>query len=96
MSQAEYDKMIKTGQVQMSGDNKVHIANPANIDAFSKQAKPLKVQYTLNLMYLSIQFLLAAQTNGPDSLSDRLYNKNGLPRITEMPKTINIEIKGSK
>ena len=38
MSQEEYDKMISTGKVQMSGDNKVHVANPADINAFEKQA----------------------------------------------------------
>lgn len=38
MSEEEYNKMLSTKQVQMSGDNKVHVANPADIDAFSKQA----------------------------------------------------------
>ena len=38
MSQGEYDKMLSTGKIQMSGDNKVHVANPADINAFGKEA----------------------------------------------------------
>lgn len=30
------------------------------------------------------------------SLLDRSYEKRGLPRITDMPKAVNIEIKGEK
>ena len=36
MSQEEYDMMISSGKVQMSGDNKVHVANPADINAFGR------------------------------------------------------------
>lgn len=38
MPQEECDKMISTGKVQMSGDIKVHVTNPADINAFGKQA----------------------------------------------------------
>lgn len=38
MSQNEYDKMLASGKVQISGGNKVHVANPADINAFGKQA----------------------------------------------------------
>lgn len=38
MSQAEYNKMAETGRVQMSGDNKAHVINPADIETFGKQA----------------------------------------------------------
>lgn len=34
--------------------------------------------------------------NGAGYLLDRLYDKKGLPRITEMPKATNITIVGSK
>lgn len=34
--------------------------------------------------------------NGPGSLLDRLYDKKGLPKITEMPDALNLEIKGEK
>ncbi len=99
MSQEEYNQMVQTGQVQMSGDNKVHVANPANIDAFGKQA-PIGSIY--------VEFDVPSNTlsaggadgwgiiNGPGSLMDRLYMKKGLPRITEMPMATNIEIKGNK
>lgn len=41
MSEGEYDSMIKTQKVQMSPDgNTAYVANPANINAFGKQAKP--------------------------------------------------------
>ncbi|OOM43832.1 hypothetical protein CBEIJ_38290 [Clostridium beijerinckii] len=99
MSQEEYEKMVKTGQVQMSGDNKVHVANPADIDAFSKQAPKGSIY---------VEFDVPSNTisqggtdgwgiiNGPGSLLDRLNARKGLPPITEMPKPINIEIKGGK
>nr|WP_077611767.1 hypothetical protein [Clostridium sp. Marseille-P2415] len=99
MSQAEYDKMVETGRIQMSGDNKVHVANPADIEAFGKQAPKGS---------LYVEFDVSSNTispggtdgwgiiNGPGSLLDRLNAKKGLPRITEMPQVTNIEIKGSK
>lgn len=99
MSQAEYDKMVKTGKVQMSGDNKVHVANPANIDSFGKQAPPDSIYVEFDVPSNTIS---AGGTdgggiiNGPGSLLDRLNAKKGLPRIEDMPKATNIEIKGSK
>lgn len=99
MSQAEYDKMVKTGKVQMSGDNKVHVANPANIDSCGKQAPPDSIYVEFDVPSNTIS---AGGTdgwgiiNGPGSLLDRLNAKKGLPRIEDMPKATNIEIKGSK
>ena len=99
MSQAEYDKMIETGKVQMSGDNKVHVANPADINAFGKQAPKGSIYVEFDVPSNTIS---AGGTdgwgiiNGPGSLIDRLNAKKGLPRITEMPDATNIEIKGSK
>ena len=99
MSQDEYDKMVKTGKVQMSGDNKVHVANPADINAFEKQAPKGSIY---------VEFDVPSNTiskggtdgwgiiNGPGSLLDRLNAKKGLPRITEMPDATNISIKGIK
>ena len=99
MSQEEYDKMISTGKVQMSGDNKVHVANPADINAFGKQAPKGS---------LYVEFDVPSNTiskggtegwgiiNGPGSLLDRLNVKKGLPRITEMPNATNITIGGRK
>lgn len=99
MSQAEYDKMVETGKVQMSGDNKVHVANPADIEAFRKQAPIGSIYVEFDVPNNTIS---AGGTdgwgiiNGPGSLKDRLNAKKGLPRITEMPSVTNIEIKGSK
>ena len=99
MSQEEYDKMVASGKVQMSGDNKVHVANPADINAFGKQAPKGS---------LYVEFDVPSNTiskggtdgwgiiNGPGSLLDRLNAKKGLPRITEMPNATNITIEGSK
>jgi len=99
MREAEYRKMVETNQVQMSGDNKVHVANPADINAYSRQA-PMGSIY--------VEFDVPSNTisqggadgwgiiNGPGSLQDRLYALKGLPRITEMPMATNIEIVGSK
>lgn len=99
MSQDEYDKMVASGKVQMSGDNKVHVANPADINAFGKQAPKGSIY---------VEFDVPSNTiskggtdgwgiiNGPGSLLDRLNTKKGLPRITEMPNATNISIEGSK
>ncbi|MGN0402918.1 MAG: RHS repeat-associated core domain-containing protein, partial [Acetatifactor sp.] len=99
MSQDEYDKMVASGKVQMSGDNKVHVANPADINAFGKQAPKGSIY---------VEFDVPSNTiskggkdgwgiiNGPGSLLDRLNAKKGLPRITEMPNATNISIEGSK
>ena len=99
MSQDEYDKMVASGKVQMSGDNKVHVANPADINAFGKHAPKGSVY---------VEFDVPSNTiskggtdgwgiiNGPGSLLDRLNAKKGLPRITEMPNVTNISIEGSK
>ena len=99
MSQGEYDKMISTGKVQMSGDNKIHVANPADINAFGKEA-PTESLY--------VEFDVPTNTisqggkdgwgiiNGPGFLLDRLYKIKGLPRITEIPNATNISIEGSK
>ncbi len=99
MSQAEYDKMVETGHVQMSGDNKVHVANPADIEAFGKQAPKgsIYVEFDVSSNTMSLGGTDGwGIINGPGSLLDRLNAKKGLPRITEMPQVSNIEIKGSK
>ena len=79
--------------------NKIHVANPAEINAFSKQAPK---------GFVYVEFDVPNDTifpggrdgwgiiAGPGSLYDRLAIKKGLPAITEMPQAINIEIKGRK
>lgn len=99
MSQDEYDKMVETGRVQISADNKVHVANPADIDAFMKQAPKDSIYVEFDVPINTLSPGGAAGwgiINGPGSLLDRLYAKKGLPRIKEMPKATNIEIRGRK
>ena len=97
--QEEYNKMILSGKVQMSGDNKVHVANPADINAFGKQAPKgsLYVEFDVLSNTISKGGKEGWEIiNGPNSLLDRLNAKKGLPRITEMPEDTNITIEGSK
>ena len=99
MSQQEYDKMVASGKVQMSGDNKVHVANPANINTFEKQAPKgsLYVEFDVPSNTISKGGTeVWGIINGPDSLLDRFYAKKGLPRIAEMSNATNITIQGSK
>ncbi len=99
MSQTEYDQMVKSGKVQMSKDNKTHVANPADINAFGKQAPKgsLYVEFDVSTDTMSAGGTKGwSIINGPGSLIDRLRKKKGLPPITEMPDVKNIEIKGSK
>ena len=97
MSEQEFEMMNSTGKVQMSGDNKVHVANPADIDAFGKQAPKgsVYVEFDVPSITLSKGGKVGwGIINGPGSLIDRLNAKKGLPRITEMPDAINISIEG--
>ena len=94
-----YDMMISSGKVQMSGDNKVHVANPADINAFGRQAPKGSIY---------VEFDVPSNTisrgrkdgwgiiNGPCSLLNKVNAKKGLPRITEMPDATNISIEGRK
>ena len=109
MSQAEYDKMvktkvvqesysgIKTKVVQESYSGTTHVANPASIDAFGKQAKPGQVYVEFDVPTTSLK-----QTNkgwakilGPNTLEGRLAAKKGNP-IPDMPTATNIKIVGVK
>ena len=99
MSEGEYEKMEKTKRVQMSDGNKVHVANPADINAFGKQAPKGSIYVEFNVPSNTIfpggkpEWGIIA---GPNSLNDKLNRKKGLPPITEMPRAENIEIKGRK
>ena len=97
MSQAEYDKMVKTKVVQESYSGTTHVANPASIDAFGKQAKPGQVYVEFDVPTTSLK-----QTNkgwakilGPNTLEGRLAAKKGNP-IPDMPTATNIKIVGVK
>ncbi len=99
MSREEYNKMIKTGKVQMSCDNKVHVAFPACMGAFEKQAPrgSIYVEFDVSSSNISKGGKNGwGIINGPGSLLDRLNEKRGLPRIKEMPDAVNIAIIGGK
>lgn len=99
MSEDEYNKMVETKQVQMSGDNKVHVANPASIEAFGKQAPKGSVYVEFDVPSNTVFQGGKAEWGiiaGPGSIQDRLNKQKGLPAINEMPKATNIEIKGRK
>ncbi len=99
MSKEEYNSMVSTGKVQLSGDNKIHVANPANINVFKNQAPNGSIYVEFDVPSHSISQGGTdgwGIVNGPGSLLDRLYEKKGLPRITEVPDATNISIEGRK
>jgi len=78
MSRAEYNKMLESGRVQMSGDNKVHVANPADINSFKAQAPKgsLYVEFNVPTHTVSVGGKKGwGIINGPGSLIDRLNAK---------------------
>ena len=100
MSQSEYEKMVATGRVQVSPNgNTTYVASPADINAYSKQAKKGSIYVEFDVDASSVQPAGRegwAQIPGPDSLYDRLNQKKGLPPINDMPKASNIVVKGKK
>jgi len=97
MSQAEYDTMIKTGKVPESFTGTTHVASPADINAFGKQAKPGSIYVEFDVPSSSLKATNQGWSKivGPNSLEGRLAVKKGNP-VPEMPSATNIEIKGSK
>ena len=100
MSPEEYQKMLETGRVQMSPDgNRAYVANPADINAFGRQASPGSVYVEFDVISSSIR---PGGTDGwgiipgPGSIFDKAGQNKGLPAIVEMPKATNISIEGSK
>ena len=99
MSPDEYNKMLKTGRVQMSSNgNTTYVAIPSDKNAFPAA----KVGSIYSQFDVPADTVYPAgksgwgQIPGPGSLISRLNQKKGLPPITEMPKAWNIQIKGKK
>ena len=92
--------MVATGRVQVSPNgNTTYVASPADINAYSKQAKKGSIYVEFDVDASSVQPAGRegwAQIPGPDSLYDRLNQKKGLPPINDMPKASNIVVKGKK
>ncbi|MBQ5850011.1 MAG: hypothetical protein IIW54_04215, partial [Lachnospiraceae bacterium] len=90
-------KMVASGKVQMSGDNKVHVANPADIYAFGKQAPEGSIY---------VEFDVPSNTiskggkdgwgiiNGPGSLLDRLNVKKVCLELQRCQKLLIYQSKG--
>ncbi|MGM0715516.1 MAG: RHS repeat-associated core domain-containing protein, partial [Bacillota bacterium] len=97
MSREEYDTMVKTGKVPESYTGTTYVANPADANAFGKQAKPGSIYVEFDVPTSSLK-----QTNegwakivGPNSLEGRLAAKKG-QQIPQMPSATNIRIVGEK
>ena len=99
MSEAEYNKMLDTGKVQMSPNgNTAYVANPANADAF-KAAPPSSIYVESDVPKSSVYPAGNSnwgQISGPGSLMDRFNQTKGLPPIGGMPNATNVQIKGGK
>ena len=97
---AEYEKMLKTGKVQMSSNgNTTYVSNPADINAFGKQAKSGSIYVEFDVKMDSIYPAgneAWGQISGPGSYWDRINQHKGLPPITDMPYAFNIQVKGEK
>lgn len=79
--------------------NTTYVANPADINAFSKQAKPGSIYSEFNVDSNRIYPAGKSgwgQIAGPGSLYDRRNIKVGKPPIVDMPEAIKIKIKGRK
>ncbi|MFP1762737.1 hypothetical protein [Lonsdalea quercina] len=97
MSPAEHQQMLETGKVVQSNTGTTHVAFPADVEAFGKQAKPGTVYAEFDVPEGSL-----IKTNegwakivGPDSLEGRLAKRKGLP-VPVMPKAENIKVAAHK
>jgi len=91
MSPAEYTEMVNTGIVQESWSSQTYVANPADPEAFRKQAKPGAVYVEFNVPASSLKQTLEgwARIIGPKSIEARAAARKGLP-IPAMPPATNI------
>jgi RHS repeat-associated protein len=80
MSESEHALMMKTGKVQESLSGTTHVANPANIEAFIKQAAPGSRYVEFGVPMESIKMTSPgwAKIAGPNSLEGRLAVRKGL------------------
>ncbi len=97
MSQEEYEKMSETGMVQESHSGTTHVANPASMEAFGKQAKigQIYVEFDVPIEALKQTNERWAKILGPNTIEARLAVKKGNP-IPQMPSATNIKIVGKK
>jgi hypothetical protein len=93
MSQEELQKMQKTGTVQESHTGTTHIAHPANVDAFGRQAKPGDVYVEFEVPASSVKTTNPrqgwAKILGPNTVEGRQARIKGGP-IPQLPAATNI------
>lgn len=89
--------MLDTGTVVQSSTGTTHVAYPADIDAFGKQAKngAMYVEFDVPEKSLVPTNEGWAKTVGPDSIEGRLAKRKDLP-VPEMPTAENITVRGEK
>jgi len=97
MSPTEYQQMLDTGKVIQSSTGTTHVAYPADINAFDKQAKngAIYVEFDVPKTSLVPTNEGWAKIVGPDSIEGRLAKRKGLP-VPEMPEASNISMRGEK
>lgn len=97
MGPAEYQQMLDTGTVVQSSTGTTHVAYPADIDAFGKQAKngAMYVEFDVPEKSLVPTNEGWAKIVGPDSIEGRLAKRKDLP-VPEMPTAENITVRGEK
>lgn len=91
MSAAEHEAMLASGRVVESFSGTTHVASPANVEAFMKQAAPGSryVTFSVPASVLRSTSQGWAKIVGPSSLEGRLLAKKGTP-ILEMPTAADI------
>lgn len=97
MSKEEHELMLSTNKVQESLSGTTHVANPANPEAFIKQAKAGSRYIEFNVPASSVKSTgdIWAKIIGPNTVESKLAIKKGLAPI-EMPSASDIQWIASK
>ncbi|MCX4354252.1 MAG: hypothetical protein OSJ60_21950, partial [Lachnospiraceae bacterium] len=98
MSKEEYNKMVKTGYVQKPYNaEQSYVANPANYNAYYKQANKGSVYVEFDVPSSSLKQTkdMWAAIPGPDSIYSKLNVQKGLEPYA-FPKATNIWLGGKK
>ena len=99
ISPEKYDKMVVEGKVQKPYSSaQSYVTNPADPNAFGKQAKPGSVYAEFNVPSDSLRQTKDdwATIPGPGSIYNKLDQSKGKPPILEFPNATDIELKGKK
>ena len=91
--------MVETGLVQKPYDaDQSYVANPADYNAFYKQApvESVYIEFDVPMSSLRQTKDVWAAIPGPGSIYSKLLVKKGLPPIKGFPKATNIKLMGEK